>query len=178
MKKKNKKIIPFIVLASVTVVAAIFVISQLFTDLRVSAEEYLEKREEFHKLELKERELKDEDLDLILDRKNVLKELFGDPERPIGEIIFLEEKAGENNLEHEVSVGEEGFRDGWGYTRFEISVSGQLSSILDFLNKLKRDERVLFIDEFNFDFKEYDHEDPLQSSVDTEIILEIYNLEN
>ncbi len=154
MNKKNKKTTPFVFLAILVIVSTIFVIGNLFLRIKTASENYLNQKEELTVLRSKEKVLEGEDVVEVLSRKRELKNLFTDPERPIPEIIFLESRADNNNLDYTVSVGEKKTQNGWPYLEFQVDLSGDLDSALIFFEGLEAEKRVLFIDEVKFDFNQ------------------------
>lgn len=154
MNQKNKKIIPFVLLAILVIVAALFVIGSLFMRIKNTSANYLKEKEEIAILRSKERKLEGEDLLQVLSTKKELEKLFTNPERPISEIVFLENRAANNNLDHAVSVGEKKTKNGWPYLEFEVDLTGNLDSGLSFFKDLETEKRALFIDELEIDFNQ------------------------
>ena len=152
MEKKSKKITVAIFLVVLTTLAAVFVVINLLMRIRASSQNYLSEKEELAVLKHKEKELEGESLAEVLKYRRTLEKLFTDPERPISEIIFLEERADRNGLDYQVHVGEKKIDQGSPYLEFEIDLSGDLFSILNFFDGLETENNVLFVDRVEFDF--------------------------
>lgn len=138
MNETKTKTIIFGILAVFVIIAAGFLTIDSFLKVEKSSREYLNQKEELKNLQTEKEQLKGISNDKVKDVKNSLENLFSNPNRPLEDILFLENVAEENNLSIDTSVSSEEVNSNpWPYFYLDVNLTGDFSDILSFVNKVK-----------------------------------------
>ncbi len=177
MEKKNKNYLFFMAISILVVFTSGFIINSLFFDIKEASDKYLEEKEEIRELTVKNEKLKDENQQEIKEMITSLNELFINQERPVEEIIFLENTIEKNNLSGEVKVGEteNSSSDYWSYLNLNVEIKGAENEIFSFLTDLEERKWLFSISQMNMKNLSNNNESENQDT-EAEITLKAYFL--
>jgi cell division protein FtsB len=176
MEKKNKNYFFFMVVSLLIIFTSGFIIFSLFIDIKEASAQYLKEKEEIRELTVKNEKLRDENHQEVKEMITSVNRLFINPDRPVEEIIFLENKIKESNLSGQLEVGkkENSVSDPWPSLNFNLELKGSRNQIFSFLQKLKEKEWLFSIDKMSI--KNLDQNEDEENISEADIILKAYFL--
>lgn len=179
METTTRKYLLFILVAIIIIISAGFVILTLHSDIRDASDNYLTEKQELVTLKAHANQLEEVDHQKIKENINEAQNLFSNPERPIEDILFLEEVAENNNLSMDVRVGQkqDSSVNPWSYLEFNLDLEGSFPDILYFLREIETRRWLFSIDSFSAEVLEsFDIEDE-NRNVSANLSLHVYFLD-
>lgn len=152
MTKNNKKYFLFIILSISLIVFSIFILRNLFFDIRKTSNQYLEEKKELKAIAAHEKDLRNESREEIRNKLKAVNKLFINPERPIKKILLLEEIAEKNNFPVNIQIGEKiNNSDLWPYLEFNIEFTGSFVDLASFLEEIKKEKWIYSINNLSIE---------------------------
>lgn len=173
---KIKKHTLFTAASLIVILASGFITFTLLSELNSVSDSYLEEKEGLRKETLHADRLEGVDHERVLQTTEDLKDIFSNPNRPINNILFLEEVIENNNLEGNVTTGKRVTDSNpWPYLEFNVRLEGDFADILNFINESRSGEKLLTIEDLSVEAKE---DEEKNREVVANLLVKAYFLDN
>lgn len=157
MKTKIKKHTLFTAASLVVILASIFIVCSLLSQLSQTSDDYLDEKQSLSEELLHAKNLEGVDHKRVTRKTEELKDLFSNPNRPINNILFLERTLENNNLEGDVATGQKiTDSDPWPYLEFNIRTEGRFVDVLSFITEVRSGEKLLTVEDLSVEAEDVD----------------------
>ncbi|GEM_PF-3555513 len=150
MNSDNKKYLVFASIIILLTGLCFFAIFSTFKEIEEISDNFIKEKKELALLEAKAKALKEvEGYEEKEEKREVLKGLFGESEKPVERILLLRDLAERNNLTVDISLEREHKSPGeeWPHFQFSVRVRGNFPDLFLFLEEIRTQRWLVLIGE-------------------------------